>query len=146
MPFQPCPPHATGGIAVRTLLHQSVSRPDLVFLHAPVRLEKDSADGKPPFYLTLMRRLLLFNALADNFDRGAAQVPGRSGAATTHRHIASAGCSGSSSCGSSDWKQLSDCSRDWGGNFWRVVCQQVKRDHPHRRTPTMPPRSQRTRR
>lgn len=66
----------------------------LSFIHAPVRLEKDSADGKPPFSLTLMRRLLLFNALVDNFDRGAAQVPGRSGAATAHRHIASAGCSG----------------------------------------------------
>lgn len=33
-------------------------------------------DGEPPYYLTLMRRLLLFNALADNFDRGAAADTG----------------------------------------------------------------------
>lgn len=33
-------------------------------------------DGKPPISLTLMRRLLLFNALTDNFDRGAAAATG----------------------------------------------------------------------
>lgn len=34
-------------------------------------------DCKPPISLTLMRRLLLFNVLADNFDRVLLQLPGR---------------------------------------------------------------------
>lgn len=77
MPFRRYPPHVTSRAALPP--EPRCTNPflglALSFIHARARSEKESAGGKPPF-LILMRCLLLFNALADNFNRGATAVAG----------------------------------------------------------------------